>query len=136
MESDALSSEQALKQVRQFEIEPECNAREKFQHRHFRTQSIPDGTQFEANCASADHDEFLWSLSELQRFGAADDCFAVKFCERQFHRCAAGRNNDILCLDVLCFAAGRFNRNFSWRADCAETFENRRSEEHTSELQS
>src|SRR5207247_8262100 len=101
VESHALTSEQTLKQVRQFKIEPERNAWQKFQHRHFRTEPVPDGTQFEANRASADNDQFLWRLRELQRFGAADDCCAVKFRERQFHRRASRSDDDVFRLDLL-----------------------------------
>ena len=121
----ALSGEQTLKQIRQLKIEPERDARQKFQHRYFRTEPVPDGTQLEADRAGADHDQFLWSLGERQRFGAADDCFAVKFRERQFHRRAAGGNDDIFCLDLLRLAIGGFDRNFSRRGDRAQSFEDR-----------
>jgi hypothetical protein len=49
-------------------------------------QAVSRPNQFEANCTGPDHDQFLWRLGELQRFGAADDGFAVKFRERQFGR--------------------------------------------------
>ena len=125
VKSHALGGERALKQVRQFEIESDRDARQKFQHRHFRTEPVPDRTEFEPDRAGADHQQFLWRLGETQRFGAADDCFAVKLRERQFHRHAAGRDDDVFRLDLLCLAAGRFDRNFSRRGDRAEAFEHR-----------
>ena len=68
---------------------------------------------------------FFGGSVKLKCFGAADDCFAVKFRERQFHRRAAGGDDDIFRFDLLCLAIGGFDRNFSGRGDCAHAFEGR-----------
>src|SRR6266481_2950175 len=101
MKRDALGREQALKQIREFEIEADSNTRKKFEHGYLRTESVPNRTQLEADRARADHKEFLRRLCEAKRFGAADDCFAVKLRERQLSRSAAGRNHDVLCFQLL-----------------------------------
>ena len=117
MERHALSGEQTLKQVRQLKIETERNAGEKFQHCYFRAEPVPNRTQLQPDRARADYDEFLWSLGEFKRFGAADDCFAVKFREWEFHRRATGGDDDIFRFDLLGLAIGGLNRNFSRRSD-------------------
>jgi hypothetical protein len=42
MKRHALRGQRFLKHVRQLEIEPERDARQKFQHDHFRTEPAPD----------------------------------------------------------------------------------------------
>ena len=117
MERHSLSCQHALQQIRQLKIESESDARQKFHHRYFRTKPVPNRTQLKTNCASANHNELLWRFPEFERFGAADDYFAVKFRERQFHRCAAGGDDDVLCFDLLRLTIRGFNRNFSGSRD-------------------
>ena len=123
MERHALSGKQTLKQVRQLKIKPESDARQKLQHRDFGTKSVPNGAQFQPYRACTNDNKFLWRFRELQRFGAADDCIAVKFCERKFHRCAAGSDDDIFRFDLLCLATGGFNGNLPGRGDCGQACE-------------
>src|SRR4029434_224882 len=104
--------EQTLKQIRELEIKTECDAGEKFQYRHFRTEPVPNGAKLQTYRARADHNELLWSFGEGKRFGAAHDGLAVKLCEGQLHRRAAGSDDNIFCLDLLRVALGRFDGNF------------------------
>src|SRR4051812_14907332 len=101
MKGHPLCSEQALKKIRQLKVEPEGDARQKFQDCHFRTEPVPNRTQLQADRACANHDELLWRVAELERFGAANDCFSIKFREWQFHRRAAGGDDYIFRLDFL-----------------------------------
>src|SRR5207244_8812106 len=95
----------ALEQIRELEIKAERDARQKFQHRHFATEAVPNRAQFEPNRTCTDHEKFLWRLLEAKRFGTADDGFAIEFCERQLDSHASSRNHDIFCLDFLRLAA-------------------------------
>src|SRR5262249_2334501 len=112
MERHPLSGEQTLKQIRELKIETERDAGQKFQYRHFRTEPVPNGTQLQTDCARTDHDELLWSFSERERFSAADNCFPIEFCERQFCRRAPRGDHNVLCLDLLRLALGGSNGNF------------------------
>ena len=105
-----LSGEQTLKQIRELKIETERDARQKFQHRHFRAEPVPNRAQLQTDRARADDEELLWRFGESKRFGAADDCFAVEFRERQFHRRAAGGDYDVFGFDLLRLALRGFNR--------------------------
>src|SRR6266550_6615560 len=123
MKLDSLCSESALKQIRQLEVETHGNARQKFEHCHFATEAVPNRTELEPDCARADNEKFCGCLSKTERFSAANDCLAIEFRERQFDRYAAGCNNDVLGLDPLGFAVGRFYGHFSWRRDRAHSFQ-------------
>ena len=118
-----MGGEQTLKQVGEFEIEPECDARQKFQHRHFRAEPVPNRAQFQTHRARADDDELFWRLRKFERFGAADDCFTVKFRKWQFQRSAACGDDNVFRLDVLRLAIRGLNRNFSRRGNGAQAFE-------------
>ena len=108
MKLDSLRGEGALEQIRQLEVETHGNARQKFEHCHFATEAVPNRAQLEPDRARADDEKFLWRLCKAERFSAANDCFAIEFRERQFDRHTAGRDNDVLGLDLLGFAVGRF----------------------------
>ena len=45
MECHALSSKQTLKKIRKLKIETKCDAGEKFQYRHLRTEPVPHRAQ-------------------------------------------------------------------------------------------
>jgi len=109
MKLDALRSERALEQIRQLEVETHGNARQKFEHCHFATETVPNRTELEPDRARADNEKFLWRLGKTERFSAANDCLAVEFRERQFDRYTPGCNKDVLRLDLLGFAGGRFH---------------------------
>src|SRR5437016_5308241 len=101
MENDTLRSQQALEQIRKFKIEADRDPRKEFKHRYFGAEAIPNRTEFEADRARADHEQFLRRFRKAKRFSAADDCFAVKLRERQLNWSAAGRNHDVLCFELL-----------------------------------
>ena len=114
-----------MKQVRQLEIEAEGDPRQEFENGHFGTKPGPNRSELETDRARADNEEFARRFCESKRFGAADDCFAVKFRKRQFDRRAASRDDDVFSFDLLRFSVRGFDRNFSGRGYCAEAFEGR-----------
>ena len=101
MKRDALSRKQTLEQIRKLEIESDSNTREKFEHGHFRTEPVPNGTQFEADRARADDKKLLWGFGERKCFGAADDRFAIELRKRQFHRAAPSSDHNVFCFELL-----------------------------------
>ena len=123
MKLDSLRSESALEQIRQLEVETHGNARQKFEHCHFATEAVPNRAQLEPDRARADNEKRLWRLRKTERFSAANDSLAIEFREGQFDRNTSGCNNDVLGLDLLDFAAGRFYGHFSRRRDRAHSFQ-------------
>ena len=73
MERHALRGQRFLEQVRQLEIEAERDARQKFEHDHFRAEPAPDRAELQADRAAADDEKFLRRLLKSERFGAAHD---------------------------------------------------------------
>ena len=116
-----------MKQVRQLEIEADRDPGQEFENGHFGTKPGPNRSELETDRARADNEEFARRFCESKRFGAADDCFAVKLRKRQFDRRAASRDDDVFGFNLLSRACGirRFDRNFSGRGYCAEAFERR-----------
>src|ERR1700730_7482601 len=109
MKLDPLCSERALEQIRELEIKAECDARQKFQHRHFATEAVPNRAKLKANRARADDEKFLWRRCETESFSTADDDVAIKFRERQFDRHATRGNDDVFGFDFVFLAARRFH---------------------------
>ena len=119
MEFHPLRGEHFLQRVRHFEIEAERDAREKFEHGHLGAEPAPDRAHFQTNRAGADDEELLRHFGKTERFGAADDDFAVKFHARQFHRNAARGDDDIFRFDLLRRSLVRLNGNFAGGGDRA-----------------
>src|SRR4030095_172814 len=77
------------------------------------------GAKLKSNRARADDEKFFWHLIEAKRFGAADDGFAIEFCERQLDCRATGGDDNVFGFDLLYFASRRFYRNLSRCGDRA-----------------
>jgi len=89
------------------------------------TEPVPDGTQFEANCASADNDQFLGGSANSSASVLLTIVVPSNFANGKFHRYTTRGYDDVFGFDLLRLAAGRFDRNLSRRADCAEAFDHR-----------
>src|SRR5262249_9616150 len=104
MKCHPLRSQRTLQQVRQFQIESDGYAREKFQDGDFRAKPAPNRAELETDRAGADHEKFFWRFRKCERFRAANDRLAIELRERQFDWNASGRNDDVLGLDLLTLA--------------------------------
>src|SRR5438552_16268923 len=104
MKLDPLRGKSALEKSRQLKIRAESDARKKFQHRHFGAKAVPNRAKLKSNRARANDEKFFGRLLEAKRFGAADDGFAIEFCERQLDRDASGGDDNVFGFDLLCFA--------------------------------
>ncbi len=101
MKNDTLRSQRALEQIREFEIETDRDTRQKFEDRYFGAEAVPNRTELETNRARADDKKFRRRFGEKKCFRAADDCFAIKLCERQLNCGATGCDNDVFRFDLL-----------------------------------
>ena len=82
-----------------------------------RLQTEPE---FQPDRAAADDKKFLRRLLEGERLGAAHDHVAVELHVRQFHRHAAGRDDDVLRFDLLALAFVRLDRNAARSGDSSQ----------------
>jgi len=69
---------------------------QEFDDGHVGAEARPDGAEFEADGAAADHHELLRHGREGDRLVAGDNGLAVKLHERQLHRRGAGGDDDVL----------------------------------------
>ena len=100
MEFHPLRGEGALEEIGHFEIEPDRDAREKFEHRHLGTEPAPDRAELKPDRARADDEKFFGRFFEAKRLGAADDDLAVEGHAREIDRHAAGRDDDVIGRDL------------------------------------
>ena len=100
MELEALLRQDLLHARGHFPVADGQNAGKELEHRDLRPEPPPDGSEFEADVATADDDEVLRDAVERQRLRAADDRFPVELQERQFGALAAGGQQDRLGFEL------------------------------------
>ena len=125
MKLHPLRGKGALEEIRDFEVEADGDARQKFEHRHLRAEAAPNRAELEANRAGADDEKFLGRLLEAKCLGAAHNRFAVERHAREVDRHAAGRNHDVVGCDFGRLALVRLDPHFARLGDGAETGEGR-----------
>ena len=123
MKLHPLGGEGALEEIRDFEVEADGDARQKFEHRHLRAQAAPNRAELEADRARADDEKFFGRLLEAKRFGAANDRFAVERHAREIDRDAAGRDHDVIGCDFGRLTLVRLDPHFARLGDGAEAGE-------------
>src|SRR5437588_9955056 len=104
MKGDSLRRQRTLQQIRELEIETDGDARQKFENRDFGTKPGPNRSKLESDRTRPDDEKSGRRFCESERFGAADDCLAVKLRKRQFDRHAPSRDDDVFRFDLLCLS--------------------------------
>ena len=126
MKRHSLRGERALQQIRQFEIETERDARQKFQHRHFRAEPAPNRAELETDRARADDEKFL---RRLRRNESASVLLTIVLPSNFANGNSTGTlpvAMTMFFVSISCVSpAVRFDRNFAGRGDRSEAFERR-----------
>jgi hypothetical protein len=78
-----------------FGVHARQDAREIFEDSDLRTEASPDGAEFEADEAGADHDETFWDFAEAEGFGGSDDAIAIELNAFERGDLAAGGDDDV-----------------------------------------
>ncbi len=120
MKLHPLRGEGALEEVGDFEIEPDCDAGEKFEHRDFGTEPAPDRAKLETDRTRADDEKFFGRFIEAKRFRAADDGDAVEGHAREVDRYASRGDHDMIGGDFGRCAVVRLDLHFARLGDGAE----------------
>ena len=83
----------------------------------FRTETGPNGAEFEANRPGSDDEEGFGDFVEGDTVVGVDDLFAVVFEEREFDDLGTRRDQDVLgCMDGGFFALGDFDLAVTFKA--------------------
>ena len=93
--------EDALGLLGHFAICARQDAIEVFHHGHFRTEAAPDGAEFEADDARADHDHALGHGLEGEAAGGGDDAILVDVDAHKRGGFRAGGDHDVLGFENL-----------------------------------
>ena len=83
--------------------------RQRFQHGHFRTQTTPHRTHFQADDAGADHAQLLRHFGNGQCAGVGEDQLFIELGTRQSAGVGAGGDDDVLGGDGFFGSAGNLD---------------------------
>ena len=76
-------------------------ARQGLQEDDFRTQPVPDRTQFETDDPGPDDAQSLWNLIEVQRAFVINNVLVVKFHIRNGNRNRSGSEYDVFTFQFM-----------------------------------
>ncbi|CAL4865806.1 hypothetical protein MMA231_00042 [Asticcacaulis sp. MM231] len=119
LEGEALLGQDLLEGGGGFGVHARRDAVKEFDHGHLRTQTTPDGAEFEADDAGADDDHRLRHGGQRQGAGGIDDLLLVDINAWQRGRFGAGGNDNVLGGERLHGAVIAGHGDFSGAGDSA-----------------
>ena len=122
-EFKTLLGKDALGLFDQLAIHARQNAVQEFNNGDFGTQTTPDGTKFQTDDASTNHNHLLRHFRKSQRTGRRDDFFFVNFNTRQRGDFRTRRDDDVLGIQGFFATIKKGNLDRGRRGDLAGTFD-------------